>query len=67
MVLNTDITGTQIGILQNAKNWRYGGSGWAQVLGSRVEDNVLDYASDGPARLTATITGGDSAAYGLLR
>ncbi|MGH7770295.1 MAG: right-handed parallel beta-helix repeat-containing protein [Candidatus Binatia bacterium] len=51
LVHNT-ITQNTIGILQSAKNWRYGSGGWGKLINSAVVQNSDDIKSDKDSRLT---------------
>ncbi|MGH7476601.1 MAG: right-handed parallel beta-helix repeat-containing protein [Longimicrobiales bacterium] len=54
VLLNNVITGNRIGILQNVKNWRYGGGGWAKLIGTLVAGNEQDFLSDAASRISRT-------------
>jgi parallel beta-helix repeat protein len=51
LVHNT-ITQNSIGLLQSAKNWRYGSGGWAKLVKTLIADNETDIKSDNQSRLT---------------
>jgi hypothetical protein len=51
-IVHNTITQNTIGILQSAKNWRYGSGGWGKIFNSRVVDNQTDIKSDKDSRLT---------------
>ncbi|HVS12101.1 MAG TPA: right-handed parallel beta-helix repeat-containing protein [Planctomycetota bacterium] len=52
ILLRTAVTENRVGLAQHAKNWRYGGPGWARLASSIVAGNGEDYAADEDARLT---------------
>jgi parallel beta-helix repeat protein len=51
LVHNTIIQNS-IGILQSAKNWRYGSGGWGKLVNTVVAENKTDIESDKVSRLT---------------
>ncbi|MDH3444200.1 MAG: right-handed parallel beta-helix repeat-containing protein [Deltaproteobacteria bacterium] len=51
-IVHNTITQNAIGILQSAKNWRYGSGGWGKLVNSLVMDNDVDTKSDKDSRLT---------------
>jgi parallel beta-helix repeat protein len=51
LVHNTIIQNS-IGILQSAKNWRYGSGGWGKLVNTIVAENKTDIESDQVSRLT---------------
>jgi parallel beta-helix repeat protein len=51
LVHNT-ITQNSIGLLQSAKNWRYGSGGWGKLVKTLITDNETDIKSDNESRLT---------------
>ncbi len=62
LLAHNRITGSEVGIFQQVKNWRYGAGGWAMLFYSDVSGNVVDYRADERSRLTAFATRiGDSA------
>ena len=65
LIVGSRIAGNRIGLLQTVKNWRYGGSGWAMVLGSTIRDNGIDVQGDAGSRLTTRWTAiGDTSSVG---
>ena len=52
MIIQNTIVENEIGILQSAKNWRYGGGGWGKLVSSLVANNQTDIKSDKDSRLT---------------
>ena len=52
LLLHNRITGSEIGVLQQAKNWRYGAGGWASLYYMDVSGNDSDYEADDRSRLT---------------
>jgi hypothetical protein len=56
LVHNT-ITQNTIGLLQSAKNWRYGTGGWAKLVNSVIVGNGIDIKSDKDSRLSAVASG----------
>ena len=52
LLLHNEIRGSGIGILQQVKNWRYGGGGWASLYYTDVSGNEVDYQADDRSRLT---------------
>ena len=69
LVHNT-ITGNTIGILQSAKNWRYGSGGWAKLVNTLIVKNGTDIKSDRDSRWStiassvSTDTGGTAVIAG---
>lgn len=54
LILHTDVEGCELGLLQHAKNWRYGSAGWAKVVASRFADNGIELEMAPAARVTLT-------------
>ncbi len=52
VLLHNTITGNRVGLNQIAKNWRYGGGGWAKLAGSLLVGNEVDTLRDSRSRLT---------------
>lgn len=52
LIVRTRITGCRTGLHQYAKNWRYGGPGWARLVATSIEGNALDYEGEDGAYLT---------------
>lgn len=50
--IQNTIVENNIGILQSAKNWRYGGGGWGKLVSSLIENNKTNIKSDKDSRLT---------------
>jgi parallel beta-helix repeat protein len=52
ILIQNTIVENDIGILQSAKNWRYGTGGWGKLVSSLVANNKTDTKSDKDSRLT---------------
>ena len=51
-LINNTFTHNAVGIAQIAKNWRYGGGGWAKVVDCTLSENETDIQRDSRSRLT---------------
>jgi hypothetical protein len=56
ILLSSRITGNALGLLQQSKNWRYGGGGRAKLVSSLLADNTEDYRGDDGSLLTVAST-----------
>ncbi len=57
-IVDNRLEGNRVALRQKAKNWRYGGGGWAKLVGNRWIDNGQDEESDARSRISRLDTPG---------
>ena len=53
VLLDNRFEGNDVAVLQQVKNWRYRGGGWAKLGGSQMVSNRVDVEADDRSRLTS--------------